>query len=791
MTAHPILPIATALFGLSGLAALIYQTCWQRMLVLFAGGDVQAVTLIVAAFMLGMGCGHAAGGWLADRRSQAGCLALFALLELGIAAWAMLSPWLYHDLLCQRLAGLAEAPVTGSIVVILLLLPPTWLMGMSLPLLARAISGSLQMAPTAISQLYGMNTLGAALGAILCTWCLMPRFGIEGAVRHAAALNALCALGVLPLLPLARGMPEPKATQSAEMAHDAWNRLWAMRRFRLCLGLHAASGFLAIGLELLWFRVLGVMLKSTAFTFGTLLGIYLGGLALGSLVGARLVKKGWQPLKVFLWLQAAVGLYAGLGLGLLLALVHLPALQSFTAYLDLYEPLDVNTSLALLLDPSLPRSSVPDPWLLPLLHGLLPAVLIVPATFLIGMAFPFLQKAAQTDLGQLGLRTGSLQVANIVGNVAGALLVGFLLLDLAGSALTLKLMVLLSTGLGLIALLGTARLRFNASFWLSASLAVLLLIPDADTFWARIHGSQPDQFLHVEDRTGVAGMKQVRPSPDLPGESVVFVNGIGQSWLPYGGIHSILGALPALLHPKPERIAIIGLGSGDTAYCAAPRHMTEEVACIEIIGGQLTALRRHQAQHPNPSSGALLADKRINHHQGDGRRFLATTRQQFDIIEADALRPNSAGSGILYSEEFFQLVKKRLRPGGYAVTWVPSARVRHTFLKVFPHVLDFGVLAIGSQEPIEVSEQDLRRRLTHMEVRHHFRLAGVDVQRLLTPFTQVNFKSRLIGPDHDRTTLGEVNTDLFPRDEFHLPALWGTESAPQAKTSEEATVAGN
>lgn len=770
---------AGLLFALSGAAALVYQTSWQRLLVLFAGGDIQAVTLIVAAFMLGMGCGYGTGGWLADRRGPVGSVLLFAAVEAGIALWGLASGWLYHDLLAIRLAALADASLMGSLVVILLLLPPTWLMGMSLPLLARALTRSVEGAAPAIGLLYGMNTLGAALGALACAWWLMPVHGIEGAVRAAVVMNAACAIGALPLLFWCRGGVPSRTVE--EKPAEVLTRLRASRRFQLCLLLHAVTGFTAIALEMVWFRVLGVMLKSTAFTFGTLLGIYLGGLALGALAGSWLVGSSRRPLRVFLWLQAALVLYAGLVLAaLLLAAHHLPALGGLLAYLDSYEPVDVNTSIALLLDPSLPRTGLPDPWLLPLMHGLVPLLLVAPATFLMGLSFPFLQKAAQTDLRQVGLRTGGLQVANILGNVAGALVTGFILLEVAGSAMTLKLLMLSGLMLGLLALLGTPNFRLKSGLWLSAGLALLLLIPPADTFWARIHGSSADRLLHVEDSTGVSALKQVEGNQGMPGDTTVYVNGIGQSWLPYGGIHSMLGALPALLHPRPEQIAIIGLGSGDTAYCAAPRYETESVACVEIIGSQLEALRRHHARHPNRSTRALLADERFTHHQADGRRFLATTSQRFDIIEADALRPNSAGSGILYSEEFFQLVLKRLRPGGYAVTWVPSERVRNTFVKVFPHVLDLGVLAIGSPDPIQANAHDLRRRMGHMEVRHHFKLAGVDIGRLLAPFTRLDFKSRLIGTGFDRSSLGEVNTDLFPRDEFHLPALWGGGVVPAA-----------
>jgi hypothetical protein len=183
-------------------------------------------------------------------------------------------------------------------------------------------------------------------------------------------------------------------------------------------------------------------------------------------------------------------------------------------------------------------------------------------------------------------------------------------------------------------------------------------------------------------------------------------------------------------------------------------------------------LKNHAKKHSSASLNSLFAKERIQHIPGDGRRFLKMSSQRFDIIEADALRPNSAGSGNLYSEEYFQLVKRRLKPGGYAVTWAPTPRVRNTFLSVFPHVLDLEVILIGSPDPIQANADDIRRRLGYLEIRNHFRRAGIPIHELLAAYTQLNYRDRLIGPDADRSKLGEINTDIFPRDEFHLPALF-------------------
>jgi len=246
----------------------------------------------------------------------------------------------------------------------------------------------------------------------------------------------------------------------------------------------------------------------------------------------------------------------------------------------------------------------------------------------------------------------------------------------------------------------------------------------------------------------------------------VFVNGMGQSVIPYGGIHTALGALPALLHPNPETAAIIGLGSGDTCYAVAGRQEIERIACIEIVRPQLATLRRLSARDSYGALGGLLLDPRIEHVVGDGRAFLMRARQTYDIIEADALRPTSAYAGNLYSEEYFRLVRDRLRVNGLAATWVPSARVHSTFTRVFPYVISVPGILLGSTQPIALDRPALAARMADARVFEHYRRAGVDIEQLMAGYLAA--EPGQYGPEFDRTTLTDFNTDLFPRDEYDL-----------------------
>lgn len=196
--------IDTWLFGLffaSGLSALTYQTAWQRMLGLFGGSDTVSATIVVAAFLLGLGIGSLAGSWIADRLSDRRAIVAFAVCEVGIAGFAALSKLAFYDVVFERLTGLAASRPLVFAVAFVGLLVPTFLMGLSLPLLAKAIVRSIATASQRIGWLYGMNTLGAAAGAFTAGCFLIGTIGFESAVYAAAIVNLFVAVGAIVIAP--------------------------------------------------------------------------------------------------------------------------------------------------------------------------------------------------------------------------------------------------------------------------------------------------------------------------------------------------------------------------------------------------------------------------------------------------------------------------------------------------------------------------------------------------------------------------------------------------------------
>ena len=765
--------LGSVAFFLSGLAALVYQIVWQRLLVLPMGADVYSTTIIVAAFMAGLGCGSLAGGHIADRLPRRRCLLLFIGAELAIGTFGLLSRAIFHDWMYFTLGATSMPAAAMGGVVFLGLLWPTFWMGVSLPLLGRAVTRSIAGAPTRVGLLYGLNTLGAATGAFATAWLLFPSMGLAGSLRFAAILNGLAALAALALAVTDRSVTAdeaPAARRPADPLPVAEPGLWS---FRVWAALYAVAGFQALSLEIVWFRMLGVMVKSSAFTFGTLLTIYLAGLGVGAAAASLLLRNVRRPGRAFLLLQAFVGLYAGASvMALVWLLPTARPLSELWTYFGSYEPLAAGSAFANLWTGS---GAGADRAQFLRLYLLLPALLVGPPTIAMGASFPLLQKIALVDLGRIGTRVGTVLLANIAGSAAGSILTGWVALTYLGSAGTLRLLAASGGVFAGLAILSGGRPVAGGDgtggrpAWRKAAalttgivgVAATLAMPDGARLWGRLHGALPHQrVVWAEDASGLSVLKS-----DARG-ATVFLNGIGQSWIPFGNIHSALGALPAFIHPAPRDAVVIGLGSADTLFSLAGRLDISRVTCIEIIGPQLTTLREWARLTAYPGLQAVLSDPRITQVNGDGRAYVMRSGRTFDIIEADALRPTSAYSGNLYSLGYFQLLRARLATGGIAVTWAPTPRIHETFAAAFPYTLSFGDILLGSNQPIRFDRSEIEARLEVPEVREYYYRAGIDIEQLLAPYLRQS--PRTTEPSN-RATPSDVNDDLFPRDEFGVP----------------------
>ncbi|HET7745783.1 MAG TPA: hypothetical protein VFM29_00685, partial [Vicinamibacteria bacterium] len=387
------------------------------------------------------------------------------------------------------------------------------------------------------------------------------------------------------------------------------------------------------------------------------------------------------------------------------------------------------------------------------LYLLIPVLLYGLPTFLMGFSFTVLQRAVHDDPRTSGRKVGLLQAANIAGCVAGSLLTGLVFLDRWGTAGTLRVIVALGlvfAGIGL----ARATSRRKVAALAAAIVLSLAALPGQRALWLRLHATDPDGPAMVEeDATGMAAL--------IPagGRWALWVNGRTNSSLPFGGFHTLLGAVPAVVHPAPREVAIIGLGSGDTAWAAASRRATHRVRVFEICAPQI-ALLRGLARTPDAprTLTAFLQDPRIRLSVQDGRSALALEDRRYDLIEMDALFPSSPYSGNLYSLEFYALCARRLKPGGIMCSWAPKPRVADTFRAAFPHVVEMrnGQLLLGSNEPIVADLAAVRARMEAEDVASYL---GANTARKVLEAVE---GARAMG----KRPNGDLNRDLFPRDEF-------------------------
>jgi spermidine synthase len=725
--------------------ALIYQLVWQRILALHSGVGIYSVAMIVAAYMAGLGIGSYAGGRLSRRLSEGAALFAFAGLELAIGLFAALSCPLYYDLLYLKGAWLYDATWRAGVCHFLALLPPTCLMGMSLPLLVRAMVRSVPTASRTIGYLYGVNVLGAAIGAFIAPWFLIRYLGLAGAILVGVGGNVAVGIGALVLGLCSAGPVEnhdqEDPPQPIEPSHVAAVR-WP---FGFWVVLYTLSGFYAIALEIVWFRLVDVAIKSTAFTFGTVLAVYLLGLAIGSLAGAHWGARIKRPLNVFLVCQCLLLLYAGFAVVLL---ADLPtATWGYGWFFTYWGRTEVFSA-----GRGWPRAEA-------LLYGTVPMFLYGVPTVLMGLSFAALQRAVHDERRTSGYKVGVLQSANIAGCVAGSLLVGLLLLSIWGTAGTLRGLVICGS---LFAVLGCYCCGLRSAF-VPLGLAFVLLasvLPDQEALWLRLHGREHGPALFEEDATSVVG---ITPHPAKRNNWLVSLNGKSQSWLPFGGVHTLLGALPATLHPAPKRIAIIGLGSGDTAWAAACRPETEHVTVFEICTPEIRSLRRLDASMPVPHLGGFLLDPRIEFKVADGRNALASGRETYDLIEADPPHPDFAYSGNVYSMEYFRLCAAKLNRGGLICHWAPTNRIRASLQQALPHVLEVGTwgMLIGSNQPIQVDAVAWQARLRSSAVADY--LSPEIVENCAKSLGTIKL---LASQEH---LPNQINQDLFPRDEYRSP----------------------
>ena len=790
-----------ACFFISGLTGLVYEVLWTRMIVGIIGTSPFSVTIVLTIFMAGLGFGSWLAGRAVDRIKQPEKLIrAYGFLELAIGAYCLILPLLLkvfepiYAVLYNRMFEhfLVYNLLTFVGCAIILIFPATC-MGVTLPVLCRFFVTSLSRIGTHVGRLYGLNTIGAAAGSLLCGFWLISTFGVWGVIIIAIILNTL--IGGLCVFVSFRkagkiSLPHDtdatteikagKASKHTKAEHVAFP-------MSLILAVFAISGFCSMAYEVFWTRLLGLLVGPTTYSFTMVLVTFITGLALGGLFWGWVGDRARNPIALLAVTQTAAALAA------LLFSQIMGNSQIFFAKL-IHEFQDNFFSLHLT-------------------QGLLLFGFMIPTTFFLGAAFPLVGRIYTHSLEGAGKSIGYAYAINSIGAVLGAFSAGFILIPFLGKENGLRLVVcvqLLSALL--IWIKGMAAWKLptvrRAAVLAAGILGIVLLIFFPS--WDRVMLSVGK--YHRFDRPEIrqigwmdALFSWEKHFPELKSEKLLFYgDGIGgfTTVLETVGLmgdvnytlcnsgkpdasstrdmdtQTLLAHFAMLYHPKAEDALVIGLGSGVTAG-EILHYPINQLDIVEINEQVVEASRFFLAENNN-----VLEDPRTRLIIQDGRAHLALTKMKYDLITSEPSNPWMSGIAALYTHDFFEIVAARLKPGGFFVQWIPAYQmdwesfnlIGRTFTSVFPNSLivttnpvrPSSFLFIGSNNPVNLDAATAEQNMKYARKSSNITLANPGVFYNLI----VNDDIKSIFND------GPINTDNRPLLEYRAPRnMHGTDAS--------------
>jgi len=725
------LPWVLLLFVGSGCAALIYEIVWFQMLQLVIGATAVSLGVLLGTFMGGM----CLGSWLLARvlSPKHRPLRVYALLEfcIGLLGLAVLfgMPVLEKIYLVGAQPGMFSIFLRG-VVSAICLLPPTLLMGATLP----AISRRLESTPEGVSWLgffYGGNIAGAVFGSLLAGFYLLRVHDMAVATYAAVGINfcvALLGLGLDSQLPV----DETQAADKILSKPDP--RAKGVSLAYIVIGL---SGMSALGAEVVWTRLLSLLLGGTVYTFSVILAVFLIGLGLGSSIGSWCARDSQKPR---FWLGCTQ---------LLLA-----AAIAWSAYMIAdslpYWPIDVG--LGTVTDPSTSW----QPWLNFQLDFVRCLWVVLPPALCWGASFPLALAAAATRGQDPGKLVGGVYAANTVGAILGSLIFSLVIIPLYGTLSAERGLLGLAIVAGVLMLLSNRRDNAEDAKAKSDVLAIAARgaalifvcgflgflgwkmdkIPDGVVGYGRnlLKNLPLPEFLYVGEgmNSSVAVSQSSDGTRNFHVSGKIEASTLGQDMR----LQRMLGHVPALLQKAPKSVLIVGCGAGVTAGTFTQYPSIERIVICEIeprIPQFVTPYFGEQNYHivdgiakENPH---MVNGKKVEVVYDDGRHYMLTTKDKFDIITSDPIHPWVKGSAVLYTQEYFQLCKDHLNPGGMVTQWVPlyestTAVVQSelkTFFTVFPEGTlwsndsggdGYDAIVLGEANPATYNVDDIETRLS-------------------------------------------------------------------------------
>lgn len=764
-------PLILLLFFASGASALIYEILWLRLLTLVFGNTVQAAATVLAAFMAGLALGALlAGRWL--DRSGKNALKVYSLLEIGIAVFAAAFPFFLDASTPLARAVYRDSEGGGSLLVFVrfattfaFMLIPAALMGATLPTLGKGVVHDNQNIGRRLGALYAVNTFGAVAGTVLCGFWMIPILGTWGTNGTAIAVNLLIGAVAWRLSEsFATEVKMPRATNTTLTTSVETD---SNLRRGIVLAAYFISGFCALGLEVIWTRVLLMVFGSTTYAFTVMLATFLTGIALGSSLARR-------------WVDKAHALDAWLGTLLLACGTAVAGLSWMVDILPkLYLQELAQFGLTWEAD-TVAKIIVSVAWM-----GL--------PTILFGATFPIVARLEVRGLNSLGQWVGTVYAANTFGAIAGSIVGGFALLPWLGMQRSILVLAILLGAMGA-AVLAASRswhslCRALCCALLGGSLVAFVVFGKP---WDRLRLAEgiyltPKDFLRgkqiiIEEMISDDRLLYYKEGTTAT-VAVLLMEGIAKSLRIDGKpeistliadkrLGRMMGHLPMLLHPNPKIVLNIGLGGGLTVRGLAA-HPVQRVDVAEIEPGVVGAARVFGEENRH-----VLDDPRVRLIFNDGRNHLLLTRERYDVISSDPLEPVVGGAAALYTVEHFRLARSRLAPSGLLCQYLPLYEldaiqynsILKSFAKVFPYVSVWwtgdDTILIGSETPLSIDWERLSERAQVPEVWSDLHNVGLsDVYRLLATFITE------IGPDHSFPQAVPLNLDTKPFIEFSAPKL--------------------
>jgi spermidine synthase len=760
------------IYCLSGAAALLYQVAWSRLLTLHMGHTVAAVGTVLAAFMGGLAGGAAVAGRVAPALSRLRALIWYARLEAAIAQCALLVPFGLSAV--QPLLRAAYGDGAGewfgmvrALSSLLLIALPAAAMGATLPLAVRWLVGRADRAARDAGLLYAVNTIGAAFGAGFTGFVLLPALGLRLTTIVGVTLNATAAAAAWRLsaasapadsaLVEARTASSPRTRRARPPERAEREAKERVSRPWLAAAVLGLSGFVALLYEVVWTRALALVLGPTTYAFSTMLVAFIVGIACGSAAASRIADRTDRPV---LWLASTL---------------MLAAVGAFASSLAVGE---IPLAIAGIV-------SAPDATLNSVVarQALLVAALLLPMTLAFGAAFPFAVAVAARRTELVAADVARVYVVNTAGAIAGALAGSFLLVPLIGLQRSILLGGILLVGAGvLIAMIFTSRGAVRVGI-AAAGLALaaagfflppwnpLLISSGAYKYAIEAAGDletslEAGELLsYAEGAAGTVTVRRVAGTTSLAIDGKVDASN-GADML----TQKLLAHVPLLLHPAPQDVAVIGLGSGVTVG-AALQHPVTRVDVLEISPQVVVAASSFFRKENRDA----LSDPRTRLILGDGRTHLLLSNRTYDVIISEPSNPWMAGIAALFTREFLAAARARLAPGGVLCQWAHTYDISEedlrsivaTFASVFPDgamwlVGDGDLLLIGAQRPVVDMLPNVERAWQRPGVAADLAAVSVDGFGLLSLFVAG-------GPGLIEFGSGPVQTDDRLALEFSAP----------------------